>query len=594
MLHQELPQPMENVIGRECKYANYQRGICSNGEWGDILIVNEVLHYKDGTKFKRMITRENYERDFWVTMPYHRKYQDKKEWEDLSKLQCFKSTQFNLPNNVLRALNKPQPQSGYISMRDVAKSPYVYGTDISTPSIIKHLYNSKWPEAKSKYEVAVFDVETNMMDGSADIICAAITMKDKIAVFVDRRWYYNVDARTGYDDFIEQVNKHIPEVRKRCPNIEYYIVDNDLEIVKGVIQKTHEWFPDFVTGWNLDYDISRIVDTCAKYNVELGDLFRFPGVSEGFGRKAKYRKGQAYRISDSGKKMNLIWNEQWHVLDIPSPIYWVDAGTVYYSLRKQKGKLPSYSLDSILQREINQRKLTIPEAEAYTGIDKHIYMQKHHPVEYVVYNIFDCVGLEMLDEKTEDLAATFPSQCGITEFANFMSNPTKLCNKLHFFLLEKSNKVLGSTSSDMKHDLDRFVVPLSDWIVTLDCFLLENHGLKVWKDFPELNTMIHMFGADIDVKSSYPSTEIHDNVSKETTMMEIVEIDGLTMNELRECGLNMMAGSVNAVQFCKRIYRLPEFETLSGAFLEELGNTLYDDSFEDPETETTSITMYAN
>lgn len=589
-----LPQPMENVIGRECKYANYQRGIDSNGNYGDILIVNEVLHYKDGTKFKRMITRENYEREFWVTRPHHRKHQDKKEWENLDYLQCYRAPQHQLPNAVLRALNKPYPQSGYISMRDVNKSPYVYGTDIGTPSIIKHMYSKRWPEAKSKYEVAVFDVETNMIDGSADIICASLTFKDKIAVFVDKRWYEYTNAALGYEDLSRKIYELAPEILERAPKIEYYIVENDMEIVQGIVDKTHEWFPDFITGWNLDYDIQRIVHTCNKYNVNLGDLFRFPGVPQGFGSKGQYRRGQAYRISDSGKKLNLMWHEQWHVLNIASPIYWVDAGSVYSTLRKQKGKLHSYSLDSILQREINQRKLTIPEAEPYTGVDKHIYMQKHHPLEYVVYNIWDCVGLELLDEKTGDLSTTFASQCGVTEFTNFMSNPTKLCNKLHFFLLENSNKVLGSTSSDMKHPLDQFVVPLSDWIVTLDCFLLENHGLKIWEDFPDLNTMVHMFAADIDVKSSYPSTEIHDNVSKETTMMEIVEIEGLTINELRECGLNMMAGRVNATQFCRKVYGLPDFETLSNAFMDEVDNTLYTDIFEDDEVEEEKPVMYLN
>lgn len=55
-------------------------------------------------------------------------------------------------------------------------------------------------------------------------------------------------------------------------------------------------------------------------------------------------------------------------------------------------------------------------------------------------------------------------------------------------------------------------------------------------------------------------------------MLELCDIEGVSEEDRRIVGLNMTAGEVNAVEFCTRIYKLPEIATLADAFMAEVGS----------------------
>ena len=97
------------------------------------------------------------------------------------------------------------------------------------------------------------------------------------------------------------------------------------------------------------------------------------------------------------------------------------------------------------------------------GGEWHTYMQKHYPLEYIVYNIYDCIGVEMLDEKTKDLQLSMPMFAGTTDFANFNSLPRKSMNELHWFCRDLG-RVPGSTASEMADELDADTAGVTGWI----------------------------------------------------------------------------------------------------------------------------------
>lgn len=72
--------------------------------------------------------------------------------------------------------------------------------------------------------------------------------------------------------------------------------------------------------------------------------------------------------------------------------------------RVREQNRPSYSLDSILNDELDLEKLKFKEAEGYEGLELHQLMQSKYKLEYGIYNVFDCIALELLDEKTGDLS----------------------------------------------------------------------------------------------------------------------------------------------------------------------------------------------
>lgn len=73
----------------------------------------------------------------------------------------------------------------------------------------------------------------------------------------------------------------------------------------------------------------------------------------------------------------------------------------------------------------------------------------------------------------------------------------------------------------------------------------------------------------LDVKSSYPYTEIFLNVCKSTTLVEVCEIVGVSDQDRRICGINMTGGMTNAVDWCCTMYQLPRFDDALEAYLAE-------------------------
>jgi hypothetical protein len=183
----------------------------------------------------------------------------------------------------------------------------------------------------------------------------------------------------------------------------------------------------------------------------------------------------------------------------------------YKQIRTGSGDEPSYALDPILNKHLKIGKLKFEQADKYTGLEWHFIMQKNYPLEYIVYNIFDCVSMEMLDEKTLDLSVQLPMYSGISDFQNFKSQPRRSVDALHFYCL-KNDKVIGCTGEDMKDDDDALISGLSQWITMLPSHLVYENGLKIIEEHPDIHSSLRMYTGDLDVSASYnDATFISDN-----------------------------------------------------------------------------------
>jgi hypothetical protein len=228
-------------------------------------------------------------------------------------------------------------------------------------------------------------------------------------------------------------------------------------------------------------------------------------------RHFKFKKGAATKVTDSGKVTPLKPAERWHSVQTPSSFYWIDAMCSYKQIRTGSGDEPSYALDPILNKHLKIGKLKFEQADKYTGLEWHFIMQKNYPLEYIVYNIFDCVSMEMLDEKTLDLSVQLPMYSGISDFQNFKSQPRRAVDALHFYCL-KNDKVIGCTGEDMKDDDDALISGLSQWITMLPSHLVYENGLKIIEEHPDIHSSLRMYTGDLDVSASYnDATFISDN-----------------------------------------------------------------------------------
>lgn len=486
MPKQDLPSK-EDILGYECRFVVF----CQNKyQDKDLHIVKEIIHTKDGRQIPNVRKIYDYKRDFYIASKANRKYTQPKEYEELDKLKKFTTTQSKMPIAIARALGNPG-FSGDI--RKLFETPYLYGADILSTALIKEKYATAFPDLITPYSVAAFDTEKDMINGTDQINMATISFKDRVYTAIDKSFF---EGRTDVINGLHKaLDKYLSEyVKKRNIKWEVELVDSDADIVIQCMKRMHQWKPDFMNIWNMNFDIPLMEKTLRDKGIDPADVFSDPSVEKPF-RFFRYKQGPNKKITDSGKVMPLKPAEQWHTLYTPSSSYFIDGMCVYQKLRIAAGSEQSYALDAILQKELGIRKLKFKEAEHVQKAEWHVFMQKNYPFEYVIYNVFDCISLEELDEHTSDLQFSVPLFSGFSDFVNFKSQPRRLADKLHFDFLAKG-KVIGVTSSLLKSELDQKTIPLSDLIITLPAELRTNNGLRCIKEHPNLRTALYAFVAD--------------------------------------------------------------------------------------------------
>lgn len=489
------------IVGRECRFAVYCPPF--NGGDTDLHAIKEIIHLKDGRKIPNLRMVKNFQRQFWITKPGMQNHQQKKEWEKVENLIEYKTTQSQLHRNIARALNNPGFNG---NPRHLARTPYLYGSDILSTALIKRAYQDKYKDLVTGYTKAMFDIETDVLYGHGQIQMATLSFKERVVTVIQKdfvRGYTDVEARLralankylgsmhGIRDKKEVV---IDILAERNINWEIVIVDNEAAVITETFKRAHQWQPDFVAIWNIDFDLPKSLEALYRAKINPADVFSDPSIPPAY-RHFTYKQGQKQKKTASGKTMPIKPAAQWHTAFCPSSFYFIDAMCAYKHIRIGRAEEPSYSLDSILDKHLGMRKLKFKEAEHLTGLEWHQFMQEKHPLEYVIYNAFDCISMELLDEKTKDLEITLPFFGGCSDFENFKSQPRRTVDNLHFFCLERGH-VIGSTSDQMTDEHDLKTIGIEGWISTLPAHTVIDNGLKCVEEDPTLSTNIRVHVAD--------------------------------------------------------------------------------------------------
>lgn len=461
----------DDIAGIECRFAVHCKDQSGNSD-DDVHMIKEIIHLKDGQKVPNLRYIKNFQRPFWVTKPGFRDHKDKKEEEDIGKLTEFKSTQSTLVRNIARALGNPGFRGSY---KQISNSPFLYGADIPSVSVIKRRYMDANPDLMTQFSVAGFDTEKDMIHGTDKINMATLSYKDRVFTAVVKSFVDGIALplerlqekfKHYLSDFTDKDGKSIDYIKKRNLKWEVVLVDDDVEVIRACMNKAHEWQPDFVTVWNIDFDMPLMIKACEDKGVDPKTIFCDPSVPERF-KYFRYAPGPNQFVSASGKLKPLKNHERWNTVFCPSSFYWIDGMCAYKLIRIADGEEQSYSLDSILENKLGVRKLKFKEADHLQRAEWHQFMQSNHPLEYIVYNAWDCISMEELDETTLDLSLQVPSMAGCADFSKFKSQPTRLVSELHYFLLEQG-KVIGTAGDSLKTELDELTISNKDWINRID------------------------------------------------------------------------------------------------------------------------------
>lgn len=489
-MHQNFNK--EDIVGVECRHVFYIPPPRGDNKADDFHFAKEVIHLKDGRVVPYRRLWKNFKRRYWIAKPAFRKYKQKKEWEDVRKLQEFKTRQCDLKESIARSLGIFGFQG---TIRKLQNNPYIYGSDILSTSVVKQeVYRDHFPNLNTPSTVAVCDTETDMVHGHKRVIMTTITMKDRAFTTITKEFL----AR--YPDATKRLHecaaKYLGDVMAaRNIKWEIKVVDTDIDSMYFCIQKAHEWMPDFLTFWNVDFDITEMIKAFERERIDPADVFCDPMVPQSH-RYFNYIRGAAQKVTASGKVTPVKPAARWHTVDCPASFYIIDSMCVYRQVRTGQAEKPSYALDAILNGELGIRKLKFKEADHLKGAEWHTFMQRHFPLEYTVYNLFDCVSVEILDEKTRDLSTAFPSGVGVTDFRRANSQPRKLCDRLHYFVMKKYGKIIGCTGDEMADEFDKLTVSLTDWIVMLPAHLVADNGLRIIKDAPHMRSSVFLHVGD--------------------------------------------------------------------------------------------------
>lgn len=575
-------QQQPTIVKREIRFshhipANYRR---DGSEPTDIHYVKEQITYSDGTKKPNTYLLKNFERPVWIVKPQYRGYNEPREFFDIDKLTEHKCTQSNINRLVASAIGLPHLAS---QPRELKSNPYIFGYDIASTVYLKMLNLLKNKSVQSAYSISAFDIETDLE--TEEVILATIAMNGKAYTGILARFVAtSVDVQNRVRTALEL---YLPQYKDMDYKVE--IFDNEVKLIHHVFQVAVKWAPDFMAIWNMDFDIPRILSELEKHKIDPKAILCDPKVPPQY-RECYYKQGIKKKVTSSGVVKPIPPSAQWHTLHLTTPFYVIDAMCTYRQLRVAEQEKPSYSLDSILKEELNVTKLKFTQADKYSGKAWHEFMQKYYPIEYVIYNLYDCLSMLELDKKTKDLAYSLPAFAGASDFARFTSNPKKITDALFPFALNRG-RVIGTVGkiedrvqseeiddsvdivNDEEEDDSDGNIPLDvknyrtlnlkGWILTLPQHQLVHDGLHIIEENPGIVSNIRGLVYDLDVSSSYPSCTLVANVSKETTENELVSIVGISEKMFREQNLGLIVGPVNAIEYCNKMLALPTLDQIN-------------------------------
>jgi PHIKZ082 len=545
--------------GRECKFVTHVMG---NEQYGipDMHYVKEVWHYNDGTMIRNLRPIRNYKRSFWVTKENYRNHKQKKETEEIGKLNVYTATQTELPKVIASRLG--DQYRGCNQMRILTNSPYLYGTDVKASDEIMYKYVKKNQNITSPNIVCALDIETNTL--TDEIILISVCLEDRIYTTILESF---LPFTKGVEDKLEKLARASFPDEELAKNVQlvYDVCKTEKEVIERAFLTVHKWQPDFLAIWNIAFDIPTIETRYLALGGTMADLISDPRIKPEY-RFYKYNRGAFQKVTASGKVKPIAPHEQWITVQAPASFFLIDAMQAYNFVRSgQKQNPGGYSLNAIIEANLGEKfkKLHFddPNTRNLAGLDWHQYMVDKKPLEYVIYNQWDTMAMILLDNEIQDLKIKIRTLSGIADFGIFNSGPKKIVTNMFYFNIERG-QVMGCKPPVIEEDED--LPGLDSWIVMLD--IDQIHPAEVCyldvSDSTMADEMVKRFVFDADCVSSYPSDTLAANVSKDTTAREILSVEGITEEVMRLSNINLMFGKVNQVTYMSNMCNYPTLEEL--------------------------------
>lgn len=299
---------------------------------------------------------------------------------------------------------------------------------------------------------------------------------------VENMWHSKVEQ-----EFRSKLNKKTLPIYDKAPklNLHVKILDDEVTLIKWIFDNIHACRPDFVTIWNMGYDIPYIIDRLNVRGVNPADIFCHPDIPKEL-RVCWYKK-------DKGKKGDHI-TDHWDVFHLTDYTKYIDAMCMYGRLRKAKTRKPSYQLNAIAADEIGTGKLEF--GDDGEDINDHYTMQAYKKVKYAVYNIVDVLLLRVLELKNND-TRTMNMLIGDSLLDDFSRQSVQLKNTF-FVYLDALGGVPGAVGETLEKPWDKYLTNKGGQVLSPD--RTRGTGVSILVE-TDLISFVHKLVCDIDVSS---------------------------------------------------------------------------------------------
>jgi len=554
------------IIAKVCKHAAYSVHRHDRGR--DLTCAKITNIHEDGSRSNSFISMENYKQPYWIVKEQHRTFKQHKDYIEERLVREYKGPRCKIPFEVKKQLFGMADYKA--SIHDVKKFPHVFGLDQTPPVHLKRAYFQRYEEyqQKEQYSMAAYDVEGDMFKPGVPIMMASVTLKDKAFFAAVRSWYGEKDDATILRKLKEAENEHLAShlIRRGC-KVEYLLVDTPGQVAAACVAKFHEWEPDWVSSWNAVYDMQANERALEEDGYNLADVYSDPSIPKDF-RHYRLDVGRTHKVKENGDRTPLEWQDRFPSIRTMAKWQWADAGSVYAIKRFPFGKLESYALQAIADREKVPGKLYTKEgAEHDVGSPQwHRYMQKNHKYIYSMYNICDNFVIEEINEATLDFTLSLPMLLRYSEYFNFVSQPSLISDTLSFIARDQGY-VWGSTPSQRdKYFTDRLPT-LGDWIALLDTEKNAPKGRLLFSGLYDVISQGRSSTSDLDVEGAYPTGTLALNVGAKTTQMEVFAIQGADSMKFREIAVNYASSpQANAIGLSHDLFRFPLVSQMQSVF----------------------------
>lgn len=573
---EEIYRIWQSKRGRTMPFERYIFGNLVRDGDDECMVIKTHVYNDDKTITPKLKFVVNPKRKYWVTIPSRRDHPFKKEYEKKENLLEFTAENRHLAQAIERSLAGPDgyvPRRNFLRLKDVTANPYVYGVDISIEALIKHAMDTKfkvYPDPPKPLTTGFLDIETHMESGK--MVCISVVHETKVYTAIYRPFLKKklggkmVDATIEDIDklFKEQCELYELEYRKKPCNAatfgfkaEYFVSDDEVSMIRWIMDSVHKNKTDVIGVWNINFDIPRILSILEANGVDPRDIFCSPDVP----RRWKY-----VNFREDTKVTDHI-SKKWHWFTTSGYTQFIDSMCLYSYVRISAGKETSYALDDILRKEIKAGKLKFKhlseQLNDLSSADWHRYMQTNHPVEYIVYNQFDCISVQIMNWQTDDIQLMH-FQSEYTPISAYPRQTRRVCESFHFYCLDNGH-VLGSTGKTARTEFDNMIN--LDGGAVLPPYMTKDCGMNILEDYKRIETMLTVYVMDADLSSSYPTIIDCCNVSKTTKVSTCLSIDKGSLQHARNYYGLLAAMLENSVMIGHAYYGLPDYTEMEDMLL---------------------------